>query len=78
MFLTSQLVLMVFFLGVEKHKATFLAPVAIGLTLFVCHLCAIHFTGAGLNPARSLGPHVVVGDFPGYHWIYCIPLSDSD
>lgn len=54
----------------EKHKATFLAPVAIGLALFVCELPGVYFTGGSLNPARSLGPAVVVKSFPGYHWIY--------
>ena len=71
MFLTAQLILMVFMLAVEKHKSTFLAPVGIGLTLFAAHLVGIYYTGAGLNPARSFGPDVVIRDFPGYHWIYC-------
>jgi aquaporin rerated protein, other eukaryote len=71
MFLTAQLILMVFMLAVEKHKSTFLAPVGIGLTLFTAHLVGIYYTGAGLNPARSFGPDVVIRDFPRYHWIYC-------
>jgi hypothetical protein len=25
-----------------------------------------------MNPARSLGPSVVSGRFPGYHWIYYV------
>jgi hypothetical protein len=25
-----------------------------------------------MNPARSLGPSVVAGSFPGYHWIYYV------
>ena len=71
MFLTAQLVLSVFMLAVEKHKATFLAPIGIGLTLFVDHLVGVYYTGCGVNPARSFGPDVVIGHFPGYHWIYC-------
>jgi hypothetical protein len=71
MFLTSQLVLSVFMLAVEKHKITFLAPIGIGLTLFVDHLVGVYHTGCGVNPARSFGPDVVIGNFPGYHWIYC-------
>jgi len=72
MFLTAQLVLSVFMLAVEKHEATFLAPIGIGLTLFVDHLVGVYYTGCGVNPARSFGPDVVIGTFPGYHWIYCI------
>ena len=30
----------------------------------------IYFTGASLNPARSLGPDTIIRSFPGYHWIY--------
>jgi aquaporin related protein len=71
MFLTFQLMMMIFMLGVEKHKATFLAPVGIGLTLFVCHVAGIYYTGSSLNPARSFGPDLVTRSFPGYHWLYC-------
>ncbi|KAF1990421.1 aquaporin-like protein [Aulographum hederae CBS 113979] len=70
MFLTADLVFVVFMLAAEKHKATFLAPLGIGLALFVCELCGVYFTGGSLNPARSFGPAVVNGEFPGYHWIY--------
>ena len=62
-------------LAVEKHKATFVAPVGIGLALFICHLAGIYYTGASMNPARSFGPHVVIREFPGYHWIYCSSLT---
>lgn len=70
--LTAQLVLTVYMVAVEKHKSTFLAPLAIGLTLFTAHLAGIHFTGASLNPARSFGPDLVTMNFPSYHWIYCM------
>ncbi|PNY25356.1 Aquaporin-1 [Tolypocladium capitatum] len=69
MFLTSQLVLTVFFLAVEKHRATFLAPVGIGISVFVAHIAGTDYTGTGINPARSFGPAVLSG-FVGYHWIY--------
>lgn len=36
--LTAELVLTIFMLAGEKHRGTFLAPVGIGLSLFVCHL----------------------------------------
>ncbi|ORY34543.1 aquaporin-like protein [Naematelia encephala] len=71
MFLTAELIITIFMLAVEKHRATFLAPVGIGLAVFIGHIVGIYFTGAGLNPARSFGPAVVEGIFPHYHWIYC-------
>ena len=37
------------------------AAVAIGLTLTVVHLIGIPVTGTSVNPARSLGPALVVG-----------------
>jgi len=74
MFGTCLLIFSVFMLAVEKHKATFVAPVGIGLALFVGHLTCVFYTGAGLNPARSLGPDIISKSFPGYHWIYCTPL----
>lgn len=70
--MTAILVLTVILLAAEKHKSTYLAPVGIGLTLLACHLFGVVWTGCGINPARSFGPSVVSGSFPGYHWIYWI------
>jgi len=72
MFLTAQLVFTIFMLAAEKHKATFIAPVGIGLSLFVAELTGVFFTGGSLNPARTFGPAVVLHNFVGYHWIYWI------
>ncbi|CAM1504441.1 Fc.00g020320.m01.CDS01 [Cosmosporella sp. VM-42] len=69
MFLTTQLVLTVFFLAVEKHRGTFLAPIGIGISVFIAHMVATNWTGTSINPARSFGPAVITG-FVGYHWIY--------
>lgn len=68
--LTAQLVFTIIMLAAEKHKGTFLAPIGIGLSLFVSELTGVYFTGGSLNPARSFGPCVVLRNFPGYHWIY--------
>lgn len=46
MFLTSLLVFTIFMLAAEKHKATFLAPIGIGLSLFVAEMVGVFFTGA--------------------------------
>jgi aquaporin rerated protein, other eukaryote len=75
MFMTAQLVFVVLMLGVEKQRSTYLAPVAVGLTLFMCELASVYYTGGSLNPARSFGPNVVMRSFPSYHWIYCIVRS---
>src|ERR1700748_2771195 len=67
MFLTAELVFVIFMLAAEKHKATYLAPVGIGLALFVAEMCGVYYTGGSLNPARSFGPAVLTG-FRGSHW----------
>lgn len=78
MFLTAMLMLTIFLLAAEKSKATFLAPVGIGLALFITQLVGVYYTGASVNPARSLGPDVVLRKFPSYHWIYWIgPILGS-
>lgn len=45
--------------GKGSQPAT--AGLAIGLTLTVIHLVGIRITGTSVNPARSLGPALVVG-----------------
>jgi aquaporin rerated protein, other eukaryote len=69
--MTAELVFVVFMLAAEKHRATFLAPVGIGLALFMAEMAGVYYTGGSLNPARSLGPDVVLHTFDSYHWIYC-------
>ncbi|KAF2476098.1 aquaporin-like protein [Lindgomyces ingoldianus] len=68
--LTAELVFTIFMLAKEKHKATFIAPVGIGLALFIAELVGVFYTGGSLNPARSFGPCVVTGIFDHEHWIY--------
>ena len=89
--LTAELVFTIFMLANEKHRATFMAPVGIGLALFVSELIGVYYTGGvsiepkpfrallislqSLNPARSFGPCVVSGVFDSEHWIYCKPSA---
>ncbi|KAF2663631.1 aquaporin [Microthyrium microscopicum] len=70
MFLTAQLVFTIFMLAAEKHAGTFIAPIGIGLSLFIAELMGVYYTGGSVNPARSFGPAVVAGSFYSYHWIY--------
>lgn len=50
-------------------KAGQLAGAAIGLTLTFCILMGGPLTGASLNPARTLGPAAVTGNFADL-WVY--------
>ncbi|KAK5123806.1 hypothetical protein LTR85_002442 [Meristemomyces frigidus] len=72
MFLTSLLCFTVLMLAAEKSKDTFIAPIGIGLSLFVAEIAGVYYTGASLNPARSFGPCVAGANFQHYHWIYWI------
>jgi len=44
-----------------KTAPSAMAGLAIGLTLSVIHLVGIRITGTSVNPARSLGPALIVG-----------------
>jgi aquaporin related protein len=68
--LTGELVFTIFMLAKEKHRATFIAPVGIGLALFIAEMVGVPFTGGSLNPARSFGPCVITLTFDSNHWIY--------
>ncbi|KAI9629180.1 hypothetical protein KEM48_011026 [Puccinia striiformis f. sp. tritici PST-130] len=70
-FITCALVLSVLFLAVEKHRATYLAPVGISITLFACHLFGVVYTGAAMNSARAFGPAAVTGAWKD-HWVYWV------
>lgn len=58
MFLTAELVFTIFMLAAEKHKGTFIAPVGIGLSLFVAELSGVFFTGGKLTAS---GLHLLFG-----------------
>ncbi|CAA9999441.1 unnamed protein product [Nesidiocoris tenuis] len=47
------------------------APLAIGLAIACSHIFAVPLTGSGMNPARSLGPAAMVGNWNN-HWVYWI------
>jgi aquaporin Z len=64
-FLTEAVLTFVFVSVVlyATHKAAIqgMAGVAIGMALVVVHLIGIPLTGTSVNPARSIGPALVVG-----------------
>lgn len=60
-FVGSFLFITVILGSTQKQAPTQVAGVAIGLTLVVMHLFGINITGVSLNPARSLGPAMLVG-----------------
>jgi aquaporin Z len=60
--LVATMIFVIVILGSTHGKAfTNFAGLAIGLTLVVIHIFGIHITGVSVNPARSLGPALVVG-----------------
>ncbi|CAJ2504149.1 Uu.00g115430.m01.CDS01 [Anthostomella pinea] len=67
---TAQLVFTIFILAKEKHRAAFIAPIGIGMSLFISEMVAVQFTGGSLNPARSFGPCVITLQFDKEHWIH--------
>jgi aquaporin PIP len=48
-----------------------LAPLTIGLAVFLAHCLAIPVTGTGINPARSFGTAVVSNNWNG-HWVFWV------
>ena len=66
--LTAGFVLVI--LASTRH-ASALAALAIPLTLVAIHMAAVPFTGASVNPARTIGPALVGGDLRTV-WIYVV------
>jgi aquaporin Z len=66
--LVAEVVLTAVFLFVimgstDKRAPQGLAPIAIGLCLTLIHLISIPVTNTSVNPARSTGPAIFVGDW---------------
>ena len=47
----------------DKRAPQGFAPIAIGLCLTLIHLISIPVTNTSVNPARSTGPALIVGDW---------------
>ncbi|KAG9245947.1 aquaporin-like protein [Calycina marina] len=72
MLLTALLVFTIFMLAAERHESTAIAPIGIGVALFIVHLVGVFWTGAAVNPPRALAPAIVTRTFVAYHWIYYV------
>jgi len=66
--LTSILVTVVLLTAVDTETKSVMAPIGIGLTVVVDILAGFFVTGGGMNPARSLGPAVVLSHDTGTGW----------
>lgn len=72
--LITFLFVLVIFGVCDPHRKVDTGPLFIGLTIATCHIFAIPYTGAAMNPARAIGPCVILGagDHWTYHWIYWV------
>jgi aquaporin Z len=76
--LVSEVVMTMFFLLVilgatDKRAPAGFAPIAIGLALTLIHLISIPVTNTSVNPARSTGVALFVGDWAiGQLWLFWV------
>lgn len=80
----AELILTFFFLMIilgatDKRAPLGFAPIAIGLGLTLIHLIGIPVTNLSVNPARSTGPAVIVGDWALQQlWLFWLaPLAGA-
>lgn len=71
------LMFLLIILGATDRRAPAgFAPVAIGLGLALIHLVTIPVTGTSVNPARSTGPALMVGDWAlSQLWLFWVAPS---
>ena len=71
---------LVIILGATDRRAPAgFAPIAIGLGLTLIHLISIPVTNTSVNPARSTGPALLVGDWAlGQLWLFWVaPIAGA-
>jgi aquaporin Z len=71
--------LFVIFGSTSKYAPKGFAGISIGLSLVLIHLLGIPITGTSVNPARSLGPALLIGgDALGQLWLFWVaPIIGS-
>ena len=75
--LTFILMLVIFGSGLDRRAPIGFAGIAIGLTVALEAACMGPITGASMNPARSIAPALVGGNWQ-HHWIYWIaPIAGA-
>jgi len=70
--LTFILTYTIFSTAVNPKSAKKFAPIAIGLAVFVDHLVGVPFTGASMNPARTLAPAIATWSAFNHIYVYFI------
>ena len=71
MVLTFALVFVIFATAVDPKGPVHLAPFAIGMTVLIDHFIGVPLTGASMNPARSFGPALAMGQWAD-QWVYWV------
>ncbi len=69
--LSFALMFVIMAVATDDRVAPGFAPLAVGLTVGFCALMGGPLTGASMNPARSLGPALVGGEWRA-HWLYWV------
>ena len=65
--------LMIILGSTDRRAPAGFAPIAIGLGLTLIHLISIPVTNTSVNPARSTGPAIFVGDWAlGQLWLFWV------
>ncbi|KAB0404483.1 hypothetical protein E2I00_016444, partial [Balaenoptera physalus] len=73
MILTFQLAICIFSSTDSRRTSPVGSPaLSIGLSVTLGHLVGIYFTGCSMNPARSLGPAVIMNQFSPSHWVFWV------